>query len=777
MKQKIIDIYREYNIFAVIPYLLIAIMAIPTYFMTINSGLDNSGVFVLNEAMGRWTFGSDIMFTYGPLGFLVYTIPIHNNLIIYLIFYMVIYGIFLYALAKNFKGKKRAYIVISSLLFLATYTFLDATYFVEYVVLLLLNVCLDEKSKTARIVQYVLACLIAALMFFVKFNALLALFCTIILFLIIIYFTNKNEFNKYLICTSIIPIICIIGYLLYNPSFTDLFRYVRSILEISSGFNVAMSLVPQNIHLYAALVCLACCLILLGLEWYIDFQSAKHTLLFAPIIFFAFKHGFVRADGHIVAFFSSICFFMSIKCLYMTNNQVISRRIKKWFTIYSDILMVIFVTPIIISFVLLDFGPREYIQKLQTKTESICNINQMKNNVITESPTSIISDEIKNIVGNETVAIYPIEQSMIAYNNSLNFTVMPLVQAYSVYTPYLDKENAEFFIDKNRAPEYIIFDMNAIDGRLFGIECPQTWNAIYNNYITVYSEGSYLLLKRTEKTFTAKSLFKQEDYYNISQKIYIPQSIDGTYVSFSAEMELSALGKLKKLLYQIPEVTLTIEYESGRVYTGRIIPDNLTTPFVLNHYSQNIQNTGKIINGIINEDKIVSIQFGGEGLKYYKDTTLIKFENVTRKENYGYWGVVSKVNSLNEVLEGLTPTNQQLNFVVDYIQGNLYSDKEQHEVMKNEDLNIIGWILDEKQRINEADVYLILGESCYLLEKNNRADVGDFFGVDNCDNCGYTGYISYDDLPKGVFTPKLMLVYPDGQYTIGQLRQDSILVL
>lgn len=65
-----------------------------------------------------------------------------------------------------------------------------------------------------------------------------------------------------------------------------------------------------------------------------------------------------------------------------------------------------------------------------------------------------LPDNFVSEIGDSSVTIYPWEISY-CISNELNYIPMYGVQAYSTYTPYLDKETAEN-LEKD-LPEYIVF--------------------------------------------------------------------------------------------------------------------------------------------------------------------------------------------------------------------------------------------------------------------------------------------------------------------------------
>lgn len=759
--------------------ILFVICAVPFYFYTIMPGLDNSWLYVLNEAVERWTFGADIFFTYGPLGFLVGTVGTKCRLLIYCLFYVPFFCVNLYMLCRYAKRFRCLPFCSYCALFCLSRFLLDATYFMQFTVLGLYNLFLEEENGIHKYIQYVVACAITALMCFIKFSGAISLLCSSIMVLAILWISNRKDCWKYGLYTLIIPAVFVFGYLAYNPSLNNLFEYVHAALEISSGYNVAMSVVPQTQALVWAVLCLLACVILLIIEFTVDRRSAYHTLIFVPVVFFSFKHGFVRADApHVNVFFGAMLLFMAIKCVYMPKVKLLNSDGNKYTKLASDVIIFTIVALLIIPLEYLDLGVTDIAQNARGQYDKVTGgVASYINNPKVEDDASILSQEMIARIGDSTVAIYPIEQSIMAYNETLNFSMMPLIQAYTVYTPYLDELNAEFFSNDGAAPEFIVFSLGTIDGRLPELECPLTWNAIYNNYYTVYSEENYLLLQRMTEQYNPERTLLLESNVDIYDKIQIPQYSDGMLLEFSAQFKLSFFGMLTKMLYQIPEVTVTVEYEDGQTYSGRVIPEVLENGSYISIHSSNLLNYGKQINGLGRKNTVVSIQFGGEGLKYYKQMTQCKFSQVQSKPMNDFWDQTCEPIALDKIIGGGMPIQQEVRYAIDYLQDTPYGSLTSYTISKNDGvLSISGWLLDEKLEIENANVYLVLGNTCYQLKKTERQDVTNYFEISGVTNCGFEGNIAYDDLPKGTFTPQLMVVYPDGKYTIQLMAEEPFVI-
>lgn len=284
-----------------------------------------------------------------------------------------------------------------------------------------------------------------------------------------LFFLNKKFFIKRALISLSIPILIFIIYYVYNPNIIDLLLFIEGSLEISSGYIYAMSVKPNNyICLFFGYIFALIYLILFIFYYIKKDNNFSIMLIISPLFYIAYKHVFVRHTWIFIYPFSFIVFILLL--------NLIDRKTKlKYFLEYSFIIIFILyrINPIKTGNFII-FNKVKDISKTLNIIFNYKNINSHVDNLV-ELPK-----EMLNEIGNDTVTIYPWEVSYIE-NNNINFIPMPIFQAYTAYTPYLDNLNANFF-DNNNSPKYIIFEWQDIDGRLPLTDTPKTFRNIYNNY-------------------------------------------------------------------------------------------------------------------------------------------------------------------------------------------------------------------------------------------------------------------------------------------------------
>lgn len=229
--------------------------------------------------------------------------------------------------------------------------------------------------------------------------------------------------------------------------------------------------------------------------------------------------------------------------------------------------------------------------------------------------------EMLNEIGNNTVTIYPWKISYYE-NNNINFIPMPIFQAYSAYTPYLDNLNANFF-DNDNSSKYIIFEWRYIDGRLPLTDTPKTFRNIYNNYYiyNLYNSrySTYALLKKRDNRLKNSIISNFTKNINIkNQTIYLHNLQTANMTIIKADIKLNLLGKIFKLIYRVPKVICNIETEDGNKYSFRILLPQLNNGMIIDKIPTSIIEFKYFFDNVKNIYRVKSINFSGEGLWLYK---------------------------------------------------------------------------------------------------------------------------------------------------------------
>ena len=650
----------------------------------ISSGLDPSWGYTLNRLFSDGIpWGSKVILTYGPLGCLMSSRPVGNTPVINFVFWNVIavlaFVFFWYVLfsSKMAHINSRKHNVLASFVMLYLGVILSGGEIGrgETALPLLVLSFLACSWTNDDFRMFLPACALTALTTFTKFNVAAECYISLAVFAVLKYFSGSHNRNKYLLIFCSVPIISCICFLLYNPSFTELYHYIRGAYEISSGYILSMSMMfsvmkPATKLLFyiialfmAVIICIVFMIFRLGRVKH----SFSYAALFFACIFFAYKHSFVRAGTHsILAFVSMLMVYAAVYVLFMKGEIHISDSAARG---VKTCTYVFFFGTLILCAAGFEKNIADYtaekafsiagskIAHLNKGKQSVADLlyNWLRNPLVSYArKTAWFSDYVQNpdqdfdirdiktpekflsLVRTKSTAVYPWELSMIQ-DFPDTYKTMPVFQAYSAYTAYLDGMNAEFFRDDASAPHYVIFSMEAIDNRFALLECPATWLELLRNYKILQTDSvtdktdrtiTYFLLERKEQPekFSITHISTQ----NLARDEVIPVPEVKQHCVMNLDMHLNLLGQAVKILWQVPPVEMEIEFLNGEKVVKRVLPAVLANNTLISSVPIDDESFTAFMNGDMNINRVKSIRFLGDGLKYFSQNITVTFSELSR---------------------------------------------------------------------------------------------------------------------------------------------------
>ncbi|MDE7310522.1 MAG: hypothetical protein K2N87_02695 [Eubacterium sp.] len=506
-------------------------------------------------------FGKDYFFTYGPLGFLGRCQSVGNNLYFGILFWVLIVfmQIYLYKRLFDYSVNLKSEVLASALLLLAL-PVSEADIYLSFLALAALLLVFKYEDLYSKWI----AVFLSGVIFLFKFSGAILLIATLIALILCAVIEKKpGKTIVFFLCCIVIGPLC---YLLYHPSVRSLIRYARAAAEISFGYNKYMSLDVYEAY-YIWVIFIVLCYVFLWIYGVLNHKKQwNYFFILAPACFFWYKEGFVRNDGHHLLAISGMLLVCALLVFFVNIKEWIYGSEKnKWSKIMICCFCVMAIIPVMGS-------GKTLSGSIQAASANIFNFPKLFHDCCTQD-LSLLQEhnkEFMDMIGKQSYTTFPWEiTENISYENP-NFVIAPLLQNYTIYTPFLDKLNAGFYTGSD-APEYIIFYLSTIDGRLPLIEAPATWEQIYQNYCVAASDEEKFLLKKRERTLEKEFFEVSQKTCNIEESIQIPENC--TFVKLDTKFGLR--GRLENLFYKILPVNMEITYLDGTVRTGRIILDHL----------------------------------------------------------------------------------------------------------------------------------------------------------------------------------------------------------
>jgi hypothetical protein len=349
----------------------------------------------------------------------------------------------------------------------------------------------------------------------------------------------------------------------------------------------------------------------------------------------------------------------------------------------------------------------------------------------------ILPENILARIGSSKVGIFPLEISYVAANN-LNYSPLPVFQAYSAYTSYLDNLDAEF-LNGTKAPPYLLMGISHFNYRHWLIDVPATWLSIYKWYEPCVSSESVLLLRRREspRFETLEPVGTAE--YRRTEDVQLPEGTGPLLVKIS--LDLSLTGKLVKTFYRISPVKIALVDDAGREIEYRVVPDTLKNGIFLNYLPLDLDQAGLLLTGTA-ATKICSFGLFGEGLKMYQDKMSVQFIKIPEVE------ISHKPKEVPHFPEGVLKSLKKTVHTFDRINGKLVTGI--NKITEEERyITLRGWAVDEEAGDSGDRVWVDVDGKTYLAERFQRLDVATFFRKPAYADSGFVVSIPLSSLPKG----------------------------
>lgn len=354
-------------------------------------------------------------------------------------------------------------------------------------------------------------------------------------------------------------------------------------MQITSGYSSAMCSAPFDSDLVLGMLILLCLIGQILVHWCgsreIWAQTPRVCLLVTGI-FLAWKEGFVRADNIHVVVFLLYSFFVGA-----TMPALLGVPGERRFLLLS-------LTAAVLVFALAPFAMRESVVMATVKVDTIPKLRDTftalfrpvefkrrleANFESRRGPVRL--PRIAAIVGNAPVDVLNYDQQ-VAILNGFNFRPHPVFQSYSAYTPELQRLNLVFF-DSEAAPEYVLWRYGTIDLHFPTMDDGRVILTILDSYWPVTKEQDYILWKRKPTRGPGYSFAGRHEVEGFLDQ-WIPIPAQATWLKI--EMHETWYGAVRRFFYQVPGPAVEVRLEDGRTMKYRLLSGNALSGFVINPF-------------------------------------------------------------------------------------------------------------------------------------------------------------------------------------------------
>ena len=578
--------------------------------------------------------GTDLIFTYGPLGYF------YNASTPYVpdLFYLFITWQFLAAIIIALLFMLRGYNLTNGLdklvFFALALTLLSVLsmhlFDIAYYLSMLLAVTIIANPphflKRLFYVSFIgLALFIFAILSITKFTQLVIAAVNVFAIMGIIGL-RYGWLRAALIPVGYASLVALLWVKLGGQQLDNFPLFLSNSLEIVRGYGDAMSSGGSQRNAFLAIGMLGLVALIGGMSTFFPKFNLERLLLTLSIgfgTFVVFKTGFVRHDpGHELIFFG---FTMLIPFLF-TYDVNMSLLLKSIFHALRYTLVTVAVIGVLWSSqsiglmnhkTVLALWNQNFVENLQKSLHLSWWKNHYHEHFVLQQKR-VDLPKIREIVGDATVDIFSYEQSVL-FANQFNWQPRPIFQSYVAYTPKLSDYNRQFY-ESSQAPEFVIFKLQTMDNRFPMMDDSETIKVLLRNYEFVLEERGYLLLKRMlqKKEVTENRLLERHIKVGKSLKI---AAFNEKQLLLKVDISKTWIGWLYSFLYKPSAVYLELTTTENTKLVYRIVPNMLQSGVLINPLITNQEEFISWYQGTFPARKIVSIKILANqgGLKQFQD--------------------------------------------------------------------------------------------------------------------------------------------------------------
>jgi hypothetical protein len=529
--------------------------------------------------VNRLVFGRDVIFTYGALGYLMEpTFPEADPWVVFA-FSLTVAAVTAYALWQlcRYSGHWTATCLYLGVFWVSGAFLFDSAIERMLGATLALSLAIVVKLDRGPWIELVLLSLLSAVSLLAKVN--LGVLVTAAGWYLAAWFVWRSRatvppWKRAAVLLSVWVAVIVGFYAMSNGTPAGMSEYLRNSVQIVKGYSEAMSVSGPYPVTAAALVT---SLVLIALPLLCGWNRRMLPLIpvLAVIAFLCFKSAVVRQDSfHALPFqFEAAMVALLVPALASSAR---SRLVTGVFALAS------FAAGIAAAGQMYPAGLPHCLSRLS----GLAAIQNFGSFLRWPSTVQSIEAQTDGIVSShrlpvgftmalddKRVAAYPWDIDLIRANQLL-WQPVPVLQAYSAYTPSLDTINADAF-ERPDGPEVVLLTGQPVDDRSPFYDTPRTWLAILNRYEVFQSLPEVLALRRRSSPRFEAAVAGGETIAKMGGDIKLPKVAGNEILIMDADIPESLSGIFRHLLFRANFIEMQAVRESGKVVRGRVVRANL----------------------------------------------------------------------------------------------------------------------------------------------------------------------------------------------------------
>lgn len=542
-------------------------------------------------------FGRDVVFTYGPWGFISRGYQPLTHLVS-LLLWLGLSGVFWVAgsrLAGHFSGHR----VISWLWLIAFTAFASIPVGDDFnlrvvawsMLLLVTHFFVEENSFTPVQIALVIS---LALLSLTKFTGFI--FAVVVIAAMAVDDLTRRRFPWSLPVFGV-GILCF--WVAAGQGLSSFIPYLTNSWRLTSGYTDAMMryrIGEKLDEMWFLLLAIANFRVIAAVAWgRFKLRSALVLFSLGAILFLLFKGNYVRPDRHEISAANGLVL------VALTGLAVAWRGKNRWLGLAGAVVLVACVV-----FGALVFDRWFPHNKLSNQMAASFGFHSLSAPIRTTFTDSLQQHfDVDNTAEKEQLTLPRVSGGTDVYPwdvrpllaNGIAYQPRPILQSYCAYTPELAEMDAAFFRSSN-APQNLFFGLNPIDGQYPAMADGRSWL----EWLTRYNLGSIPGTNTTLQLLTRCA--SPRDYHlepltNVTSQwgdtVAVPDA-GGQPVWVEMDITKSSKGKIISALYKPSVLLLKVSLRDGSQSVFRIIPGMAHSGFLLSPFIGNDLSFGWLIS-------------------------------------------------------------------------------------------------------------------------------------------------------------------------------------
>jgi len=550
-------------------------------------GLDPSWQLALSRAwLTKLQFGSELIFNYGPLGFLenrVQLAELFGGQIVWAVVTRLLAGWLLWRLVEPFPRGYRICAVLLALLAWPPLGDPEATMDVFGVSVLLLAGLSLTRQRQGLGVDVVSLVLLAGFAL-VKFTLFLA--GGLVLTLCVAHWILSRNWKRGCLFGLATVLVCAALWRICGQAWSGFPEYLRASREISVGYVASMYSPVRIGFILPALATMMVITACIAAQW----NRSGRRLTHLPMIFMLlglmllmWKHGTTRADrSHLPAFFgfaATIGWWLPVAFEQRVSNLGGSRWRQPYFIAgLAGVLglVSVFPKPAVLAMVATVQRAAINVRWIVAPGSALAAWNAQNDAQV----KALALPQITNRLKDARVALVGFELAH-GITNRWNLVFSPVIQGYQTCTPWLAEKNAAF-LDGPAAPEFVVLFFRTIDNRFPTVDDSLALAALARHYRFCLEEDGFVLLQRSTETQPMVSKAHASRLQLGWGEWCVLNGDLSDRVGLSLKIEKTGWGRLWTTFFSPPVCQIEIETATGRREVFRLPPSMVEAPFLLN---------------------------------------------------------------------------------------------------------------------------------------------------------------------------------------------------